>query len=179
MVVVDPKREWEKFAGLKVDVFKPNDVEASGAVQLPRQDLSIDANLRTLAERITKKYAGEFPRIVVTLGEDGAALIQSAGEHESVCRFPALPTREPAAGIAMHCGDMFASALALSLSVDADVASAIPFANYVASLQVSKPIGQKIAVSDLTDPLNLKHFREASRPGRQLGYPDSGAQMPE
>jgi hypothetical protein len=63
---------------------------------------------------------------------------------------------------------MFASALALALCVDSDPASAIPFANYVASLQVSKPVGQKITAGDLTDPLNRDHFRSSCQPPRQL-----------
>ena len=168
-IVVDPKREWEKFAGLKVNVFKPNDVEASGAVQMPRQDWGVDANLKSLAVRIAQKYGGLFPQIVVTLGEHGAALISTAGQRGMLFHFPALRARDPETGIAMHCGDMFAAALALSLTVHDDAASAIPFANYVASLQVSKPIGGKISGSDLTHPLNVRHFREFSRPPRHLG----------
>jgi len=168
-VVVDPKREWEKFAGLKVDVFKPNAVESSGAVQLPGQDWSVDANLKMLGARIARKYGGSFPKIVITLGEHGAALVSTEGQHGTLYRFPALKAREGEAGIAMHCGDMFASALALSLCIDRDAASTIPFANYVASLQVSKPIGRKVAGPDLTDPLNVRHFQEFLPPPQQLG----------
>jgi D-beta-D-heptose 7-phosphate kinase / D-beta-D-heptose 1-phosphate adenosyltransferase len=168
-VVVDPKREWEKFAGLNMNVFKPNDVEASGAVQLPRQDWSVDANLKGLAVRIAQKYGGLFPQIVITLGEYGAALVSTTGQYGMLFHFPALRGLGGETGIAMHCGDMFAAALALSFTIDDNAASAIPFANYVASLQVSKPIGGKISGADLTHPLNIRRFRELSRPPRHIG----------
>jgi bifunctional ADP-heptose synthase (sugar kinase/adenylyltransferase) len=177
MVVVDPKREWEKFSGLKVDVFKPNEVEASGAVQLPRQDRNVDAHVRALAGEIARKYGRDFPKTVITLGEHGAALVSTADDGGTVSLFPALQAREPAAGIAMHCGDMFASALALSLCVDSDMASGVSFANYAASLQVSMPIGRKIGASDLVDPLNIRHLQDHSLPVRELGKFSTRAKM--
>ena len=165
-VVVDPKREWDKYVGLRVDVLKPNDVEAAGAAGLTRLDWSVDANLVALAGTIGEKYGTLFPNIVITLGEHGAAMIAVEGRRARVVRFPAIPSRVPATGFAMHCGDMFASALALSLCVDPRLVPAIPFATYVASLQVSKPVGQKITASDLTDPLNLQHLRDSIFPAR-------------
>jgi bifunctional ADP-heptose synthase (sugar kinase/adenylyltransferase) len=168
LVIVDPKRAWEKYIGLKVDVFKPNDTEAAGAVGLPRRDWSVDVNLELLARRITERYGRHFPRIVITLGEHGAAMVVAGDPGPGILRYPGVSARTPWAGIAMHCGDMFASALALALCVDSDPAAAIPFANYVASLQVSKPVGQKITAGDLSDPLNRDHFRSSCQPPRQL-----------
>ncbi len=169
VVVVDPKREWEKYFGLKIDVFKPNDVEASGAAQLSLQDWSVDANLRNLAERLAQKYGEHFPTMVITLGEHGAAVISAHGKEGFLLRYPALKAREPEGGIPMHCGDMFAAGLALSLSIESDIRSAVPFANYAASLQVSKPVGQKIMASDLTSPLNLKHYHDSKKPAIEIG----------
>jgi bifunctional ADP-heptose synthase (sugar kinase/adenylyltransferase) len=169
VVIVDPKREWEKYFGLQIDVFKPNSVEASGAVQMPQRDWSVDDHLRRLAGRLVKRYGKVFPTMVITLGEHGAALVSADGAQTSLQHFPALPARGREAGIAMHCGDMFAAGLALALCVRAEVGSAIPFANLVASLQVSKPIGQKVNGSDLTSPLNIKHYRDSSSPPRHLG----------
>jgi D-beta-D-heptose 7-phosphate kinase / D-beta-D-heptose 1-phosphate adenosyltransferase len=166
-VVVDPKREWEKFAGLKVDLFKPNDVEAARAVNLSRSDWTDEANLKVLAERVARKYGAIFPSMVITLAEHGAALLSVTGRRCSLSRYPAVPVRETGSGIAMHCGDMFASAMTLALCMEDEVARGIPFANYVASLQVSKPVGQKIAASDLTDPLNIHQFRAFGLPARQ------------
>jgi len=168
-VVVDPKREWEKFEGLKVDLFKPNDVEAAGAVHLPRMDWSVGANLRTLAESIGQKWGNDFPNIVITLGERGAALVTVREGRGTVVRFPTPGAHKLAGGIAMHCGDMFAAALALSLCIDEDPASAIFFANYVASVQVGKPIGQKIVGPDLKDPRNLNRLRDDALQAELVG----------
>jgi D-beta-D-heptose 7-phosphate kinase/D-beta-D-heptose 1-phosphate adenosyltransferase len=169
VVVVDPKREWEKYFGLKVDVFKPNAVEAAAAVGLPLQDWSDDGNLLMLGVRIAGRYGIYFPTMVITLGENGAALVAVTEGRARLVRFPALPAAISATGIAMHCGDLFASALALSLCVDHAAATAIPFANYVGSLQVNRPVGQKVAASDLYDPRNLAHFQESAHPPQQLG----------
>ncbi len=169
-VVVDPKREWEKFAGLNVNVFKPNDVEASGAVQLPRQDWSVDANLkmpcRAHRAEVWRPLSADRDH---TRGAWGRAdLYRGTAWH--ALPLPGFAGREG--------GDRNRNALRgyvcrctrpLSFTIHDDAASAIPFANYVASLQVSKPIGGKISGSDLTHPLNIRHFREFSRPPRHLG----------
>ncbi len=83
-------------------MFKPNDVETPSAVQLPQQDRSIDANLQVMAERIAAKRVNHFPNIVITPGEHGAALISGAGLQGDVYHLPAIPAREPAAGIAIQ-----------------------------------------------------------------------------
>ncbi len=159
IVVLDPKTEWEKYKGLTVDILKPNHIEACMVTHLPDLDFREDSNLMKLVNRLYEMYREHFPSIVVTLGPLGAAAIKCHEPGPTVFRHPAIPSIHTDSGVATHCGDMFASALALSLTVDCDLPSAIDFANCVGSLQVSMRTGKKVTRSDLTSDAFVEHVR--------------------
>jgi len=167
-VIVDPKNDWEKYRSLDVTVFKPNHVEASKVLNLPACDPGLDTNLKLLGERLCTMYGNSFSRFVVTLGRTGAAVLDLREHEPALYVHPAIAPVDAADGAATHCGDMFASALALSLSVDDNLAEAVDFANFVGSVQFSRPTGHKVTLADLVSEHNLSQLRKCYRTKRLI-----------
>ncbi len=167
LVIVDPKAEWDKYRGLNVDVLKPNNIEACKALSLSGSDLRNASSLEKLGHALFSRYGGAFHHIVVTLGSLGAAVLNSSDEEAEFILHPALPPVGSQSGLAMHCGDMFSTALALALVMRKDLSAAVDFANYAGSLQVSKDAGEKISRADLVATANVDHYR-SHHPGPKL-----------
>jgi bifunctional ADP-heptose synthase (sugar kinase/adenylyltransferase) len=163
LVVVDPKTEWEKYQGLDVDVMKPNHVEACKVLGLPQCDPGSHADLETLGQGLYLRYGKRFANIVVTLGRHGAVVLKGHGSAPSLSLHPPIPPVESPDGAATHCGDMFASALALSLSIENELDAAVEFANYVGSIQYSLPTGLKVSLADVISNRNVLHFKKTLR----------------
>ncbi len=96
LVAVDPKRDWEKFRGLPIDVLMPNEREAALQVGMSdAHDFGADASLIALAERLYSRYGTHFPRIVVTLGRHGAALLEAGSDGAMLYRYPGFDATFP------------------------------------------------------------------------------------
>ncbi len=159
IVVVDPKVEWDKYKGLRVDVLKPNHIEASKALGLPLVDPGKESDLKRLGETILARCGETFSKVVVTLGPIGAIVFSCRDKLPTLILHPALPSAASQSGAATHCGDMFGTALCLSLSLTDDLHAAVDFANYAGSLQFSKRPGEKLSMEDLVASTNVDHFR--------------------
>lgn len=151
-VVVDPKKDWRKFEGFPLDVLKPNAREAASAADLPEtgDNPSTEVISRILA-RLSDNYGAAFPNIVVTLGPNGAAALESRDGLREVKHYPGFSPGESVGKfhVATHCGDMFASALLLALVGGYNLSDAVVFANLVGSVQFTNKTGTKVGRSDL------------------------------
>jgi bifunctional ADP-heptose synthase (sugar kinase/adenylyltransferase) len=166
LVIVDPKVEWEKYAGVDVDLLKPNHVEACKVLGLSAFDPGRDSDLEILARKLAALNGNRSSSIVITLGRHGALVIGSTREAPSL--HPAVPPIASQDGAATHCGDVFGSALALSLSSGANLESAVDFANYAGSLQYAQPEGMKLGLADLVAEEHRRHCAQSFRPARLL-----------
>jgi bifunctional ADP-heptose synthase (sugar kinase/adenylyltransferase) len=166
IVVVDPKNDWEKYRSLDVTIFKPNHVEAAKVLHLPDFDPGLDTHLEMLGDKLCAHFGNSFPRFVVTLGRVGAAVLDLSEPDRALYMHAAVPPVTTADGAATHCGDMFATALALSYSLDGDLAAAVDFANYVGSVQYALPTGRKVALGDIVHEDNRRHLQRCYRPRR-------------
>lgn len=152
IVVVDPKKDWGKFVGFPLDVLKPNAPEASGAASLSAaKDSPSTEAIRKVAERLFEKYGAAFPRIVITLGRNGAAILEGRNGLGQVTHYPGFRRSEEGSPfhVATHCGDMFASALLLALVGGYTLGDAVNFANLVGSVQFTKMTGTRVGRDDL------------------------------
>jgi D-beta-D-heptose 7-phosphate kinase/D-beta-D-heptose 1-phosphate adenosyltransferase len=123
-VVVDPKsRLFFDYAG--ATVFKPNQSELEAALREPvRAD---DGGwLDEVLERL------KCDNLLVTLGEDGMALMTSSGEHLRI------PTVARSVFDVSGAGDTVTAALAVALSAGATAAEAAILANHAAGIEVGK-----------------------------------------
>jgi D-beta-D-heptose 7-phosphate kinase/D-beta-D-heptose 1-phosphate adenosyltransferase len=123
-IVVDPKvRNFFSYGG--ATIFKPNLIELSTALRAPvRFD---DAGW--LSE--TRAQLG-CTHLLVTLGEEGMALITADGEHLRV------PTVARSVYDVSGAGDTVTAVLAAALGAGADPAEAAVIANYAAGIGVGK-----------------------------------------
>lgn len=166
LVVVDPKNDWDKFIGLPVDVFKPNDREVFNALGRPWHEgaLVSPKGLRLLARDLVLRFGEAFPTMVVTLGRHGALLLEAKKENGLAQRFPALELFPMPPHAATHCGDMFGAALTLALAHGASLYAATSLAGIVAAIQYTLPVGRKVGRDDLLSRANLEAARQKVAP---------------
>jgi ribokinase len=108
------------------DWIIPNETELASLVGADQVDASDDAQLAALAQRIR-------PRVAITLGSGGAAVVTTAG---SVGRVPAVPVK---AVDTTGAGDAFVGAFAFGLAAGLDELGAIRLAIACASDSVTRP----------------------------------------
>lgn len=112
-----------------VDITKPNETELSLLLGDPQAAAHVSAAARALQSRGVSNVA-------VTLGGDGAFLLEADGEET---RFAARKVKTVDTTAA---GDSFTAAMALRLSQGAALKEAIPFAMRVAEIVVTRPGAQ-------------------------------------
>jgi ribokinase len=108
------------------DWLIPNEHELATVVGLDAVNLSDDAQLLACAGRIR-------PRLAVTLGAHGVAIVSEAG---TVARFPAVPVK---AIDTTGAGDAFVGAFAFGLAAGLDALTAARLAIACASDSVTRP----------------------------------------
>ena len=112
-----------------VDIIKPNETELALLLEDPQ---AVD-HLPEAAQKLKDRGAAN---VVVTLGGDGAYLLENDG---TVRRFEA---RKIEAVDTTAAGDSFTAAMALKISQGAALHEAIPFAMRVAEIVVTRPGAQ-------------------------------------
>jgi D-beta-D-heptose 7-phosphate kinase/D-beta-D-heptose 1-phosphate adenosyltransferase len=123
-VVVDPKaRAFFDYAG--ATIFKPNLVELSAALRGPVR--AHDAEwMRTTRARLGCEH------LLLTLGEEGMALMTADGEHVHV------PTVARSVYDVSGAGDTVTAAVAVAIAAGASATEAALLANHAAGIEVSK-----------------------------------------
>lgn len=122
--IVDPKsRHFYDFRGAAV--FKPNHPELSAAVRGP-----VHADDVAWLEDVRTNLG--CANLLVTLGEDGMALLTEDGEHLRV------PTVARAVFDVSGAGDTVTAVLGAALAAGATVAEAAILSNYAAGVEVGK-----------------------------------------
>ena len=123
-VVVDPKsRHFDDYRG--ATVFKPNQPELAAALRSP-----IRADDTEWLEEVREQIGCEH--LLVTLGEDGMALLTADGEHVRV------PTVARSVYDVSGAGDTVTAVLAVGLAAGASVVEAALLANHAAGIEVGK-----------------------------------------
>jgi rfaE bifunctional protein kinase chain/domain len=123
-VIVDPKsRHFFDYGG--ATVFKPNKPELAAALREPVQ--ADDAGW--LAD--VRRQIG-CAHLLVTLGEDGMALLTAESEHVQV------PTVARSVFDVSGAGDTVTAVLTLAIAAGASVVEAAILANYAAGIEVGK-----------------------------------------
>jgi D-glycero-beta-D-manno-heptose-7-phosphate kinase len=123
-VVVDPKlRHFFDYRG--ATVFKPNQAELSAALRGP-----IEAGDADWLEDVRQQLGCEH--LLVTLGEDGMALLTKGGEHLRV------PTVARSVYDVSGAGDTVTAVLAVALAAGASITEAAILANHAAGIEVAK-----------------------------------------
>jgi rfaE bifunctional protein kinase chain/domain len=145
MVLVDPKFD-NFFAYHRVTVFKPNMREASEALAMRVSDSDeIEAAVRALRERMGCE------NVMVTLGADGVALVDSAGTFSTLPAFVRV-VNDPAGA-----GDTVISVMASAMAAGATPFEAMGIANYGGGL-----ICEKVGIQPVTpDELRAAVIRHA------------------
>lgn len=123
-IVVDPKAR-QFFAYTGATVFKPNRAELAAALRAP-----VEADDAEWMER-TRLELG-CRHLLVTLGEDGMALLTEEGE------FLRVPTVARSVYDVSGAGDTVTAVVGSALAAGADVAEAAILANQAAGIEVSK-----------------------------------------
>jgi D-glycero-beta-D-manno-heptose-7-phosphate kinase len=123
-IVVDPKlRHFFDYRG--ATVFKPNRAELAAALRTP-----VEADDPAWLADVREQLGCEH--LLVTLGEDGMALLTSAGEHVRV------PTVARSVYDVSGAGDTVTAVLAVALAAGATVVEAAVLANHAAGIEVGK-----------------------------------------
>jgi rfaE bifunctional protein kinase chain/domain len=123
-VVVDPKlRHFFDYAG--ATVFKPNQAELAAALRTP-----VQADDAAWLEDVRGQLGCEH--LLVTLGEDGMALLTGDGELMRV------PTVARSVYDVSGAGDTVTAVLAVALAAGATVVEAALLANHAAGIEVGK-----------------------------------------
>lgn len=123
-VVVDPKSR-NFFAYQGVTVFKPNRIELETALRAP-----VHADDAEWLDETRQRLGCEH--LLVTLGEDGAALVTADGE------FVRVPTVARSVYDVSGAGDTVIATLAAAMAAGADVVEAAILANHAAGIEVGK-----------------------------------------
>ncbi|MEX0906937.1 MAG: D-glycero-beta-D-manno-heptose-7-phosphate kinase [Gemmatimonadota bacterium] len=123
-VVVDPKsRHFFDYRG--ATLFKPNQPELAAALRSP-----VRAEDAAWLQEVLEKIGSEH--LLVTLGEDGMALLTADGDHVRV------PTVARSVYDVSGAGDTVTAVLAVALAGGATVIEAAIMANYAAGIEVAK-----------------------------------------
>lgn len=138
-VVVDPKeRHFFDYRG--ATVFKPNLVELAGALRAP-----ILADDREWMER-TRRHV-DCSHLLVTLGEEGMALMTEDGE------FVRVPTVARSVYDVSGAGDTVTAAVAVMLAAGASPVEAAVVANYAAGIEVGKAGVAAVSAAELVESI--------------------------
>jgi D-beta-D-heptose 7-phosphate kinase/D-beta-D-heptose 1-phosphate adenosyltransferase len=141
-VIVDPKsRHFFDYRG--ASVFKPNLAELAAALRAPV--LADDAEWM---ER-TRRHL-DCGHLLVTLGEDGMALMAESGEYVRV------PTVARSVYDVSGAGDTVTAALAVALGAGADIVEAAILANHAAGVEVGKAGVATVSAQELRDVVALE-----------------------
>ncbi|HUF50542.1 MAG TPA: D-glycero-beta-D-manno-heptose-7-phosphate kinase [Longimicrobiales bacterium] len=123
-VIVDPKsRHFFDYRG--ATVFKPNQPELAAALRTP-----VHADDAAWLEEVRGQIGCEH--LLVTLGEDGMALLTAAGEHVRV------PTVARSVYDVSGAGDTVTAVLAVAMAAGATIVEAALLANHAAGIGVGK-----------------------------------------
>ncbi|MFZ1416066.1 MAG: D-glycero-beta-D-manno-heptose-7-phosphate kinase [Defluviicoccus sp.] len=139
-VFCDPKgRDFTKYAA--ASVLTPNRREAADAVGYPLGDASsIERAGRQLRETL------DLDHCLITLGEDGMALVSADGVHR-------LPSRAREVFDITGAGDTVVAALAVACATGNDVRRACEIANIAAGLKVAKLGAATVSRDELASEL--------------------------
>jgi D-glycero-beta-D-manno-heptose-7-phosphate kinase len=123
-IIVDPKsRYFYDYRG--ATIFKPNQPELSAALREP-----VRADDAGWLDHVRRQLGCEH--LLVTLGEDGMALLTGEGEHVRV------PTVARSVYDVSGAGDTVTAVLAVALGAGATVVEAAILANHAAGIEVGK-----------------------------------------
>ena len=149
-VIVDPKfRNFFAYAG--ATVFKPNVAELSTAMRGAAQP----DDAQWMAETRT---ALACEHLLVTLGEDGMALITSDGEYVQI------PTVARSVYDVSGAGDTVVATLAVSLAAGATITEAAILANYAAGIEVAKAGVATVSADELREAVREHHEKRVTLP---------------
>lgn len=142
-VVVDPKvRNFFAYGG--ATVFKPNLPELTAALGVPVQFDDAAWLSRTRSDL-------GCTHLLVTLGEQGMALLTAEDEHLRV------PTVARSVYDVSGAGDTVTAVLATALAAGADVAEAAVLANYAAGVEVGKVGVATVSPGELRETVRRYH----------------------
>jgi D-glycero-beta-D-manno-heptose-7-phosphate kinase len=140
-VVVDPKlRHFFDYQG--ATVFKPNQAELAAALRGP-----VEAHDAAWLEDVRRQLGCEH--LLVTLGEDGMALLTADGEHLRV------PTVARSVYDVSGAGDTVTAVLAVALAAGATMQEAAILANHAAGIEVGKAGVATVAPDELLATMAL------------------------
>ncbi len=142
-VVVDPKvRNFFSYGG--ATIFKPNLSELTTALRAPVyfDDAGWLAEIRAQLE---------CAHLLVTLGEEGMALLTAGGEHLRV------PTVARSVYDVSGAGDTVTAVLATALGAGAAVTEAAVLANYAAGIEVGKVGVATVSPEELRETVRRYH----------------------
>jgi rfaE bifunctional protein kinase chain/domain len=140
-VIVDPKsRHFYDYRG--ATVFKPNQPELSAALRT-----RVHADDAAWLDQVRRDLGCEH--LLVTLGEDGMALLTSEGEHVRV------PTVARSVYDVSGAGDTVTAVLAVSLAAGAHVIEAALLANHAAGIEVGKAGVATVSADELRATIAL------------------------
>ena len=144
-VLVDPCRRpgWEKYTG--ATLLTPNLAELEIGAGRAVADDALPEAAAELASRL------RLDAIMVTLGRDGALLVQSGGKQT---RFPTKPR---AVYDNTGAGDAVLAMAAVALAGGGTLAQAVPLANVAGGLEVSKFGCVPISLDEVRDDLQRGH----------------------
>jgi D-glycero-beta-D-manno-heptose-7-phosphate kinase len=140
-VVVDPKlRHFFDYRG--ATVFKPNQAELAAALRVP-----VEADDPAWLEEVRQQLGCEH--LLVTLGEDGMALLTGDGEHMRI------PTVARSVYDVSGAGDTVTAVLAVALAAGASMVEASILANHAAGIEVGKAGVATVSPDELLSMLAL------------------------
>lgn len=146
-VVVDPKaRHFFDYPG--ATLFKPNRTELASALRAVIQPESAEWMDRT------RRHL-ECANLLVTMGEDGMALMTESGEHVRV------PTVARSVYDVSGAGDTVIAATAVAMAAGASVVEAAMLANHAAGIEVGRAGVTTVSAAEL-----MKAVREHERTAR-------------
>lgn len=142
-IVVDPKfRHFFEYAG--ATVFKPNLLELTAAMRGTSAPHDADWLRRTRDELGVEN-------LLVTLGEDGMALLAKSDE------FVRVPTVARSVYDVSGAGDTVTAVIAVALAAGADVIEAAVLANHAAGIEVGKAGVAIVTPDELRDVVREHH----------------------
>lgn len=142
-VVVDPKaRHFFDYVG--ATVFKPNQIELATALRAP-----VQADDPEWMDRTRRQLA--CSHLLVTLGEDGMALMTDTGEYVRV------PTVARSVYDVSGAGDTVIAVVAVAIAAGADPAEAAVLANHAAGIEVGKAGVAPVSAEELMEEILQHH----------------------
>jgi rfaE bifunctional protein kinase chain/domain len=144
-VVVDPKsRHFFDYRG--ATVFKPNQPELAAALREP-----VHANDAAWLDEVRRQIGCDH--LLVTLGEEGMALLTAEGEHVRV------PTVARSVYDVSGAGDTVTAVLTLALAAGAGIIEAAILANHAAGIEVGKAGVATVSAEELLDAMSDAQLR--------------------